>query len=334
MRPRFICKIGGKDVRRGFYSALVEATLTDNSGEEADTLELVFDDRGNQIETPAEGAVLEPLYGYVETGVTSKGLFTVAGVSIEGGDQGEFLKISAKAADFRDELKERMTEHFDDTTLGAMLKEVFGRHKLDVAIDGELASIPIEYEARFNQSAVAFATDLARRYDAVAKPAGGKLVFTKKGKAASASGAALPAIAISKGDCESWSFDIQPRPRHGKVTAKWFDRAAGKLKFETVSTGGKGPILMLPHPFKTADEAKKAAGAEGVAMNRKTGSGSFTLPGRPSASAEADVIASGFRPDINGKWRAVTVTHKFGDDGYRTTVDVEAPEEQKKGGGS
>jgi len=331
MRPQFIVQVGGSSPGSGFYSRLVSATLTDNSGDEADTLELVFDDRNNEIETPAEGKVLEPFFGYLETGLTSKGKFTVAGIGIEGGPDGETLRVQARAADIRDSLKERMTEHFEDTTLGDMLKEVFGRYGMEVAIDGELASIAVEYEARYNQSALAFATALARRYDAVAKPGGGKLVFTCKGKGASASGQQLPQIMILRGQCESWDFDLQPRPRHGRVVAKWFDRAAGKLKFETVSTGGKGPILSLPHTYRSQGEAKKAAEAEGVARNRKTGSGRFTLPGRPSAGAEADVIASGFRDDINGKWRAVTVTHEFSRSGYTTEIEVEAPEQQKGG---
>lgn len=332
MRPLFLVTIGGAGVGAGFYSTLISATLTDNSGEDADTLEMEFDDRMNLIATPSEGAVLEPFFGYAETGLTSKGKFTVAGVNARGGADGEFISISAKAADFREDMKERMTEHFEDTTVGAILKEVFGRHNLPVEVDGELAGIKVEYMARFNQSAVGFATELARRFNAVAKPAAGKMIFAKKGNAKNvASGVAMPVIRINKSQCSEWDFDLKPRPRHGRVTAKWFDRDQGKMRYETTSTGGKGPILLLPHPFNTQDEAKKAAQSQGVAQNRKTGSGSFTLPGRPSASAEADVVANGFRSDINGLWRAVTVEHAFDRSGYRTTVSVEAPEKQKGG---
>lgn len=332
MRPLFVCHVGGANASGGFYSALLSATLTDNSGEEADTLELTFDDRLNSIATPGEGAVLQPFFGYAEAGLTSKGKFIVAGIGVDGGPGGETISISAKAADFREDAKERMTENFDDKTLKQILTEVFGRHGLDVAIDPELASIKVDYEARFDQSAFGFATELARRYNAVAKPGNGKLIFAKKGKASSVGGLPMTPILIAKSQCSEWSFDLKPRPRHGKVAAKWFDREQGKLRFETEATGGQGPIRMLPHPFKTQDEAKKAAKAEGVNLNRATGSGSFTIPGRPSANAEADVIASGFRSDINGKWRAVTVTHEFSRDGYSTSVEVEAPEEQKKVG--
>lgn len=332
MRPLFICQAAGFTITSSFYSLLISATVTDNSGDTADTLELAFDDRNNVVAAPPEGTQLTPLFGYQETGVTSMGVFTVTRIKPSMGEEGETLTILAEAADFRQELKERQTENFDDTTLGDMLKEVFGRHGMQIEVDSELASIEIEYEARVNQSAVEFAMRQAQKYGAVAKPGGGKYVFAKKGKAASVSGQPLAPILIHKSDCEGAEFDIKPRPRHGRVAAKWFDRAEGKIKFETVSTGAQGPLKSLPHTFRNAEEAKAAAQSAGTDANRKTGSGSFTFAGRPTARAEADVIATGFRPETNGKWRAETVTHEFGEDGYLTTVQVKAPEEQKKGG--
>lgn len=333
MRPLFICTAIGFTVTSAFYSRLISAIVTDNSGDTADTLELVFDDRGNAIAAPGEGTVLTPKYGYVETGVSALGQFKVTKLKPSGGEDGETLTVTAEAADFREALKERQTEHFEDTTLGAMLEGVFGRAGIEIEVDAELASKPIEYEARFNQSAVDFATRLATRYGAVAKPGGGKYVFVKKGAAANAAGAALSSIIIPKSAADDWDFEIEPRPRHGRVAAKWFDRAKGKTVFEIEKTGLEGPLMVLPHVFKSADEAKEAAKSAGVDANRKTGSGTVTIEGTPAATAEADVyLTTGWRPEVAGKWRAKTVTHTFDEGGYTTQVAVEAPEEQKKGG--
>lgn len=331
MRPLLIVKSDNFSITRQFYRRLISAVLTDNNGEETDTLELTFDDRDNAVASPKQGAILEPLYGYQETGVTSMGRFVVTRVTFAGGTQGETVNVTAEAVDFRSGIKERQSEHFDDTTLGAMLETVFSRHDIEIRVDPDLASIPIDYEARFNQSAVDFATRLAERYNAVAKPVSGGYAFVRKGKAASSLGAPLAAITVRKRDCESWSFEIEPRPRHGKVAAKWFDRNLGRIRIETVESGGEGPMLSLPHTYKTQDEARRAAQAEGTDANRKTGSGSFTFAGRPELRAEADVNAEGFRPEINGLWRATSLTHEFNDRGYINNLNVEAPEQQKRG---
>lgn len=332
MRPIFICRAGGFSITRSFYRRLVSAVVTDNSGGTTDTLELTFDDGKNAINAPPEGTVLTPLFGYAMSAMTIMGQYKVTRIKPELGEDGELLTVIAEAADFREALKERQTEHFENTSLGAMLKEVLGRHNYRLSIDQELASIPIGYEARFNQSAADFATRLAERYGAIAKPAGGRYVFTRKGKAASVSGRPLASIAIRKSDCESAEFDIPPRPRHARVVAKWFDRALGRMRFVTVQTGEEGPLKSLQHTYRTEADAKAAAESAGQETNRKTGTGSFTIAGRPSARAEADVIATGFRPEVSGLWRATTITHTFDDDGYRTEVAVEAPEAQKRGG--
>ena len=59
-----------------------------------------------------------------------------------------------------------------------------------------------------------------------------------------------------------------------------------------------------------------------------TGFGSIELAGLPEAAAETDVTLLGFRPEINGLWRAKTVTHEIGD-AYTTKIQLEAPESGK-----
>ena len=55
------------------------------------------------------------------------------------------------------------------------------------------------------------------------------------------------------------------------------------------------------------------------------------MEGIVSATAEQDVIASGFRDGVNGRWRADKVDHTFqsGSGGkFTTSVAVKAPEKQ------
>jgi len=55
----------------------------------------------------------------------------------------------------------------------------------------------------------------------------------------------------------------------------------------------------------------------------------FTQYGRLDASAEADVIASGFGPLTNGEWRCKTVENTCENSGFTTTIEVEAKEKPK-----
>ena len=64
-------------------------------------------------------------------------------------------------------------------------------------------------------------------------------------------------------------------------------------------------------------------------LNRATGSGEIELARMPAAEAEMEVTLTGFRPEINGLWRAKTVTHEIGD-AYVTRIELEAPESGKK----
>ena len=317
---------GGSPVSGLFYQRLKSCTITDQSGQQSDTLKCVFENRGNSISLPSEGDILEPFFGYRETGISTMGQFVVDGWTITGGQSGELLNLSARSADIRENQKEKGSEHFDNQTLGAILQKSFGRVGATIEVAGELAGKQIEYEARYDQSVLDFATRLADRYNAIFKPGGGKFLFVPRGAGT------MGAIHISKSECASWSIQGKPRPKFKQVAAKWHDPKTGKTEFEKEDTGGKGPIRVLKNPYRTKEEAKEAAKSEGIKQNRESSSGHFEQYGRIDASAEADVMASGFGQGIDGQWRADQVEHTFeaGGGGFKTKVNVKAPESQKE----
>jgi phage protein D len=258
------------------------------------------------------------------------GKFTVDGYTSSGGPDGLILEISAKAADMREKMKEKKSEHFDNTTLGAMLKKVFTDAGGTIEVDSRLASIKIDYEARQAQSALDFATRLADRHNAIFKPANGIYLMVPRGSQNKLSGGAMRALSILRSECKDWEISGKPRPRYGRVVAKWHDTKEGKTKFETEVTGGQGPIRLIETHYKNQADAKAVAKAEATRLNRAKGEGHFTQYGRVEATAEIDVVASGFGPAENGLWRAKAVEHTFSKgDGFQTKVEVEAPETGK-----
>lgn len=312
--------VGGSPVSAGFYQRLNSASIHDAPGQDADTCELTFDDAGNQIAMPATGSIITVKFGFRDGGSWKMGVFEVEKPQIKGGASGEFLILSGRSAAMAKEVKEPGSEHFDEQTIGSIVGDLAGRAGYGSKVSPELASIQLPYVARVNQSPADFLTRLADRHGALFAVKDGKFLFLKRG--------GLPPLTIDKSMCESWDFTVEPRPRFAETEAPWFDRATGQTKFESHSTGLEGPKKRLRTVHNSAEEAKAAASSEGDRLGRATGTGSITLAGLPEAMADAPILVTGFRAEVNGLWRAASVDHAFGDT-YMTTIELEAPEAGK-----
>ncbi|HQF30681.1 MAG TPA: hypothetical protein PLJ34_04460, partial [Hyphomicrobiales bacterium] len=168
--PKIEVSVNGKPAHAAFYERLKSARMRDAKGTESDEVELVFDDANNEIEEPEEGSVIEVAIGYEEDGMVKRGTYLVdKPASPSGGPGGEFLRVHGRAADMSGDLKEMASEHFEDTTLGDVMQTIGTRHGLAVKVSPSLASIPVPYLARFNQSTLGFGSDLAKRTFAVAR---------------------------------------------------------------------------------------------------------------------------------------------------------------------
>ncbi|WP_157019612.1 phage late control D family protein [Mesorhizobium xinjiangense] len=317
-RPFIEVSVEGRSVADAFYSRLVSATIHDQPGQDADTCELEFDDAATAIAVPAMGAKIAVRFGFRNAGAWKMGVFVFERADYRFGSQGEFLVLSCRSADMRSDLKEPLSEHFDDTTIGAVVHELAARHGYEAKVSPELSSIALGYVARTEQSTADFLTRLADRSAAQFSVKGGKFLFLKRG--------VLPAVTIDKRDCESGDFSIEPRPRYAKVEAGWYDRGRNHILYETSETGLEGPVKRLRTVFAGAAEARQAALAEGNRLGRATGSGSITLAGRPEIMADQPVLITGMRQEANGLWRAASVEHRY-DRSYMTTIELEAPEE-------
>lgn len=325
LHPFIEATVNGKPVNDLFYSRLSKATIHDAPGQEADTVELTFDDSGNDIPMPAKGAIILIRFGFrggIGAAASQKmGVFTVEKPVIDGGAQGEFLIISGRSTDMRSDVKEPLSEHFDETSVGDIVKQLAGRHGMGSKVDPELADIKLPYIARYEQSTADFLTRLADRSGAMFAVKDGKFLFVKRG--------ILAPVTIDKGECESWHFEVEPRPLFGKVQAGWYDRSKNTVVYETVQTGLKGSSKRLRKVYGSAAEASAAASSERDRLGRATGSGNLTLGGRPDLMGDTPIMTTGFRAEANGVWRCAGVDHTY-DNTYMTTVELEASEEGKE----
>lgn len=315
LHPFIEVAVNGSPVSSAFYSRLISASIHDAPGGEADTCELEFDDGGNVTAIPKAGAEISVRFGFRDGASAKMGLFKVEKPVISGGPEGERLSLSGRSVDMRKDIKEPLSEHFDDKTIGAIVQELAGRHKASAIVSPEFASLKLDYIARSEQSVSDFLTRLADRHGAQFSIKGKKFLFLARDT--------LAPVTIAKSECAEWEFSIEPRPRHSKAESGWYDRKTAKVMFESWSTGLEGPVRRLRNVLASKGEAKSAAKAEGERLNRATGSGSLTLAGRPEIAADTPLILIGFRAEVNGAWKAGAVEHTF-DETYTTSITLEA----------
>lgn len=322
-KPFISVTVGDKPVNEVFYQRLLTATITDNAGDEADTFEATFDDTGNDLAIPSKDAEILVSFGYHDAISQLMGRFIIETVAIEGGSSGETVRLSGHSADMSEDVKEQASEHFDEQTVGEIVEKLAKRHGYTAQVSPELAGRKVAYVARTNQSAIDFLTRMADRSRATFVIKNGKFLFLKRGQ--------LPVMQLSKSDCSDWSVEVEPRGRYGTVETEYFDRDKGRRNTCSHKTGLTGPVRQLHNCYPTKEEAEAAAASEGDRLCRSTGTGSITLPGMPEMMADQPLELVGFRPEIDGLWRAGTVTHTYDtSSGYITEIQIEAPEEGKE----
>lgn len=319
--PFIEVSISGRVVHAAFYTRLISATIRDETGQGADTLELVFDDSGNTIEIPEKGAKIEVRFGFKGTGVWKMGTFIYETASYSFDDGGERLTLRGKSAELRADLKEPISEHFDDATIGDVVEKLAKRHGYKFKVSDEYKTLKLDYTARTEQSVTDFLTRLADRYGALFSIKDEAFLFLARGS--------LAPLVIRKTDCIEGEFSVEPRPKYGKTAAGWFDRKKGKTIYEEHDTGLSGPVRRLRTTYPSQKEALKAAEAESKRLNRATGNGSIRIAGMPEMMADTPIVAIGFRAEFDGEWRAGAVEHRY-DDTYTTSVQLEANEKGKK----
>lgn len=303
--PDFRLTLGDDDLTAVVRDRLKTLTVTDNSGEESDTLEIVIDDRDNAVESPPRGRVLSVSMGYRDDGLFYLGKFTVDEVEPEGPP--DIITIRAKAADMREGLKAQRTRAFRNTTIGAIVSRIADENGLQPAVATELASRVVAHRDQANESDLHFLTRLGREHGAVAAPKDGKLVFAPTATGLSVSGQALTGVTLDRVDLTRWRAVQADRDEHGKVRARWRDTGAGRTKFAEAGSGD--PVKTLRNLYPNEAAAKAAAGAELARLKGAENGVELTMDGRADIVAQTPITVTGLRAELSGAWIVETAVH-------------------------
>jgi len=324
MIPDFRITADGSDVTGHIAKNLASLTLTDKTGMEADTVEIVITDKTGSIALPRRGVVLRVSMGFKESGLIDKGSFTVDEVGEDG--PVDCITILARSADFRSSLKNSRDASYNSTTLGAILNTVAERNGLTPAIHDDLAAVPIIHQDQTNESDANLVTRLADDFGAIATIKSGRLIFVPSGTGLTASGQLLPAVSISRKDGDRHSFRATDRDgTYTGVQAKWHD--LGSARTCTVLAGKEGSTRVLKRVYP--DQATAQAAADAAWDRQKNHSHSMNISlalGRPEIGACSPLSLSGWRNEITAlSWLTDEVAHRLDGSGGLTS-DIQASE--------
>ena len=321
---------GGLDILPRLSGLWIAIQVTDKDGQESDTAR-VSCVRSDRVALPRRGDEFEILMGWADEGLISQGRFSFQKPRFSGDPRhGELVELQFRSADFVDDLKKTGREHYDDVTFGDLVKKLAQKAGLSAEVDPDLAGHKLGYRLRWNQSLIDFGTELADELGATLKPAGGKLIATRKGGGKSASGKELEPIIVRESGGYGYEIELDPRPEAGGITATWQDEKSGKRKTVRKTTGLQGPDRALQHPYRSEDDAGAAADAEAYEATNRSGSGWFGSPGLPRAFGGAPVTALEYGAGIDGPWKADSVEKTINaKGGFGTVVHVTAGKDKK-----
>lgn len=311
-----------KDVTHNFKKAgLLSMRIRDMRGTESDDVEIAVNDVGSCTHWVTQGAELKVAIGFGNK-LYDKGKYIVDQPKHDGPP--DKIIITARAADLLKSLKRPKRRSWNNTTLGEILTTIASEHNLRPAITQRFHGVVINHIDQ-HESDMHFVTRLSRDYDAVAKPAGGALIFVPKGEKLTASGQTMPVFNIDRSETSRHSYIEKARSDYTGVEAAWNDRKYARLRYELA--GETGNVKRLTETKRSQRAAQDAAQSEYKALMRDGSTMDIDLKkGRPELIAESEINLSGWRKEMLKPWVSKGVEHNIDAKGGLTgRVQMELP---------
>lgn len=345
--PKYKVIIDGTDITNKIKPRLMNMTVTDNRGFEADQVELQLDDSDGLLTMPRRGATMRVWLGWKGTPLIDKGSFTVDELEHSGAP--DTLTITGRSVDFRESLNVKKERSFHGKKLSEIIDTIAKNNSLSSVLSTTLKDEVIDHIDQTNESDAAFLVRLAKEFDTIPTVKDGRLLFVRAGLALTATGKAMPAVIIKRESGDHHRFSIADRDAYTGVVAYWHDKKAAekknvKLKRRkktttttdtTTSTavvkenelliGSDENVKHLRHTYANKKNAERAAKAEWLRLQRGVAEFTITLAtGQPELITELPITVKGFKPQIDeGSWLSTKVLHNVNDNGYTSQLELE-----------
>lgn len=306
LKPCFQVVANGNDISETIFKLFESISITDKTGIESDTCEIsLIDDPAQPIAMPARGAELKVSIGYDDV-MVPMGMFVVDEIELSGPPEKMIIRahaaVQTESKNGKTSLQSQKTRTWPkDTTISSAVMKIAAEHNLTYTVSETLKKVKLPQLAQSDESDLSFLMRLAKRYDAICKPADGKLLFVKRGEIK------LDTIELTRYQVGRWSMTRSSRDSTGTVIAYWHDKA--KAKKHEVTLGDGEPVRRLRHHYPDEKSAQAAAQAALDESKRNEDKLTLELPGDPALSAESPLLLSNFREGIDGDWIIDSVTH-------------------------
>ncbi len=330
---------GQRDISQLISDRLINLTLTDSRGFEADQLDLTLDDSDGLLDLPPRAAILSLGFGWKSESIVYKGEYTVDEVEHSGSP--DIVTIRARSADMRCSLLEHKERSFHKKTIKQIVEQIASENKLTPMVSKSFANQKIEHIDQSGESSINLLSRMAKEYDAIATVKNGNLLFIEAGQGKTASGQNLPEIYITRNQGDQHRYSIAECENYKAVKAYYHDTNTGKRgevyfdenskiekyrkRNKTYKTktgkirGGKlskktstrivqtkpaitdsDNIKTIRHTYKTKGAAKNAVIREFKKLGRGTAIFSLSLAqGNPELMPELPVKVVGFKKEID-----------------------------------
>lgn len=340
--PAFSVRQGGK-VLKELSDRVISISLTDNRGFDADQLTLELDDTDGGVALPPRGAELSFRLGWMGEALVYKGVYTVDEVAHDGPP--DRITVTARSADFREEFNVKREVSWHDVTVERVVSAIAKRYDLTPQISDLLMDVEIDHADQTQESDMSFLTRMAEMLGAIATVKNGSLLFIVPGGGFTASGTAIPSIAITRSSGDRHRFRVADRDAYTGVRAYWLDLNYGKKKKVSVRRrattkkagksssregdyieGAEGNVFIMRKTFQNEDAARRAAAAKWQQLQRGAAEFSITLArGRAELYPEMHATVTGFKADIDAQdWIISKVQHDVDSNGFTTQLNFEA----------
>jgi len=331
--PAWRVVLDGQDLTARIAPRLLELTLCETRGEEADQLDLRIHDHDGQMALPTRGVMLTVAIGSHQQGLIDKGQFRVDEVEHSGAP--DIISIRARSADFTKDLRIRKSRSWHGKTLGAIVGGIAGEHGLTPDIDAALSPIVIDHLDQADESDIHLLTGLSHRFDATLALRDGSLLFQPIGQGQPLDRRSPPLLTLTRRHGDQHRYCVVDRDVYSGVRAYWTDKVGARRK--SVLVGKKDNAKRLRETYSSERIAREHAQSAWRRIQRGGATLHYTLAfGRADLSPEQHLTLTGFKPEIDGTdWLVIKTTHTLtGSQGFSTALELETGDAEDKPGDS
>ena len=325
MTPDYRLTANDLDITATIRRHLTNIEYSDSAGIESDSLTITLADDGT-IKWPNKGAVLDFWLGY-ESQLNYKGKFIVTELDHTGPPDN--IIMHATASDTLSSAKSQNSVNWSGWTYGQIINKIALDMGLIPVVSGSLKSISHGSLYQIAESDLHFLTRLAGNNGAIAQAKGGRLLFVQQGLALTASGDAMPSVAINRSQSSGHSYEERGRNEYTRTAATYYQVQSEMIngreipirRYYIVYSGTGSSTYHVPGYSDSKESAQRAADAARLGLDRSASKFSIDLAaGIPSLTAETLLIPTGFRTRIAElEWVIEQVTHNLDGGGGLTT---------------